>query len=124
MPRATTVTAGALAEKFGLELRGSPDTVITGLAPIADAKRGQMTFYSTEKNGANAKILPIELLKNTRASVILLQGPQAEFAPAGATLLITDRPRAFIMQILGMMYSVKIPPKIAKTAKIHNKSAK
>lgn len=119
MGGAKKITAGELAAKFGLELRGDADFVITGVAPIADAVAGQLAFYSTEKNGANAKVLPIDVLKKTRASVILLQPDMVKNAPRGRTLLITDRPRAFITQILGEMYSVKIPAKIAKSAVIH-----
>ena len=49
-PRANATTAGALAEKFGLELRGDARAPVRGVAPIADAKPGQLAFYSTEKN--------------------------------------------------------------------------
>ncbi len=109
MPRAVKTTAGELAEKFGLRLQGSADTVIGGVAPIADAKPGQLAFYSTEQNSAAFKILPIEVLRNTRASVILLQPEQIKDAPAGATLLVTDSPRGNIVKILGEIY--KQPPR-------------
>lgn len=106
-PAATKTTAGQLAEKFGLELRGNPETVVCGVAPIADAKPGQLAFYSTEQNSAAFKILPIEVLKNTRASVILVQPEQAQNAPKGATLLITETPRGNIVKILGEIYREK-----------------
>ncbi len=109
MPAATQTTAGELAEKFGLELRGDASTVVRGVAPIADARPGQLAFYSTEQNSAAFKILPIDVLKNTRASVILVQPEQAENAPAGATLLITDTPRGNIVKILGEIY--REPPR-------------
>ena len=109
MPAATQTTAGQLAEKFGLELRGNADTVIRGVAPIADARPGQLAFYSTEQNSSAFKILPIEVLKNTRASVILVQPEQAQNAPQGATLLITDSPRGNIVKILGEIY--REPPR-------------
>lgn len=112
------MTAGELATKFGLKLQGDANTLVTGLSPIADARAGDITFYSTEKNSDAFKILPIEVLKNTRASVILLQPTQVKSAPRHATLLITDSPRREIVKILGVMYGDKIPPKIAKTAKI------
>ena len=100
-PRANKTTAGELAKKFGLELKGDPKTVVAGVAPIADAKPGQLAFYSTERNSNAFKILPIEVLKNTKASVILLQPEQIKDAPKGATLLITDTPRGNIVKILG-----------------------
>lgn len=106
-PRGTKITAGELAEKFGLELRGDEKTIIRGIAPIADAKPGQLAFYSTEKNSAAFKILPISVLQKTRASVILLQSEQVKNAPAGATLLITESPRGDIVKILGEIYKEK-----------------
>jgi len=108
-PRAAETTAGELAAKFGLELRGDANARVTGVAPIADARPGDLAFYSTEQNSAAFKILPIEVLKNTRASVILVQPEQAENAPAGATLLITETPRGNIVKILGEIY--RQPPR-------------
>ncbi len=96
-----------MAEKFGLELRGNAATPVRGVAPIADAKPGQLAFYSTERNSAAFKILPIDVLKNTRATVILLQREQIADAPHGATLLITDSPRGNIVKILGEIYREK-----------------
>ncbi len=106
-PKVTKVTAGELADKFGLELRGDAKTVISGVAPIADAKPGQIAFYSTEQNSAAFKILPIEVLENTRASVILLQPEQVKHAPKGRTLLLTPSPRGNIVKILGEIYREK-----------------
>ena len=106
-PAVTKVTAGELAEKFGLELRGDANAVVRGVAPIADARAGQLAFYSTEQNSAAFKILPISVLENTRASVILVQPEMAKHAPKGATLLITDTPRGNIVKILGEIYREK-----------------
>jgi UDP-3-O-[3-hydroxymyristoyl] glucosamine N-acyltransferase len=116
---AAKTTAGELAEKFGLELRGDAKTIVNGVAPIAEARPGQLAFYSTERNSDAFKILPIEVLKKTRASVILVQPENVKFAPKSATLLITDSPRGQIVKMLGELYRGKIPNKIARTAKIH-----
>ena len=107
MPSGIKTTAGALAEKFGLELHGDPKTKVTGVAPIADARAGQLAFYSTEQNSAAFKILPIQVLQKTKASVILLQPGQVKDAPAGVTLLVTDTPRGNIVKILGEIYKEK-----------------
>ena len=106
-PRGIKITAGELAKKFGLELQGDPNTVVSGVAPIADAKSGQLAFYSTERNSNAFKILPVEVLQKTRASVILLQQEQIKNAPKGATLLITPSPRGNIVKILGVIYAEK-----------------
>ncbi len=108
-PAAVQTTAGQLAEKFGLELRGNPNAPVRGVAPIADARPGQLAFYSTEQNSAAFKILPIDVLKNTRATVILLQPEHVDDAPRGTTLLITDSPRGNIVKILGEIY--REPPR-------------
>ena len=107
MPAASKTTAGALAAKFGLELRGDANAPVRGVAPIADAKSGQLAFYSTEQNSNAFKILPISVLENTRATVILVQPEMAKHAPAGTTLLITDSPRGNIVKILGEIYREK-----------------
>ncbi|MDR2412887.1 MAG: UDP-3-O-(3-hydroxymyristoyl)glucosamine N-acyltransferase [Rickettsiales bacterium] len=107
MPRGAKTTAGELAAEFGLKLSGDPKTQIYGVAPIADARRGQLAFYSTEQNSSAFKILPVDVLKNTKANVILLQPEHAHNAPEGATLLITDSPRGNIVKILGRIYKEK-----------------
>lgn len=106
-PRGTKTTAGELAKKFCLELQGNPDEIVRGVAPIADAKPGDLAFYSTERNSNAFKILPITVLQKTRATVILLQREQIKDAPKGATLLITDTPRGNIVKILGEIYREK-----------------
>lgn len=106
-PTATKTTAGELAKQFGLKLRGNPDTVVSGVAPIADARPDELAFYSTERNAAAFKILPISVLKKTRASVVLLQPAQVKDAPRDATLLITNSPRGNIVKILGEIYKEK-----------------
>ncbi len=103
-PAATKTTAGKLAAQFGLKLQGDANTPVTGVAPIADARPGDLAFYSTEQNSAAFKILPIAVLENTRASVILIQPEMVKHAPAGTTLLITESPRGNIVKILGEIY--------------------
>jgi len=107
VPKGMKMTAGDLASRFDLQLQGNPKTIVKSVAPIADAIAGQLAFYSTEKNSAAFKILPIEVLKNTKASVILLQPEQVINAPSGATLLITNSPRGNIVKILGEIYREK-----------------
>ena len=118
MPSASKTTAGELAKKFGLELRGNANEPVRGVAPIADARSGQLAFYSTEQNSNAFKILPIEVLQKTRATVILVQPEQAKHAPKGATLLITDSPRGNIVKILGEIYREKPRFGISKNAHI------
>ncbi|NMA32891.1 MAG: UDP-3-O-(3-hydroxymyristoyl)glucosamine N-acyltransferase [Alphaproteobacteria bacterium] len=106
-PRAAKTTAGELAKKLGLQLQGDANTVISGVAPIADAKSGDLAFYSTERNSAAFKILPIETLKNAKASVLLVQPENVKFAPKNTTLLITNSPRGNIVKIISEIYKEK-----------------
>lgn len=118
MPAGQKTTAGELAAKFGLELRGDANATVRGVAPIADAKAGQLAFYSTEQNSNAFKILPIEVLEKTRATVILVQPEVAGHAPVGATLLVTDSPRGNIVKILGEIYREKPRYGVSKNAHI------
>ena len=118
MPAGQKTTAGELAAKFGLELRGDANATVRGVAPIADAKAGQLAFYSTEQNSNAFKILPIEVLEKTRATVILVQPEMAGHAPAGATLLVTESPRGNIVKILGEIYREKPRYGVSKNAHI------
>ena len=103
------ITAKELAEKFGLELHGDADVVVNGVAPIADARPGDVAFYSTEQNSNAFKILPVSVLENTRASVILVQPEMVEHAPKSATLLVCKSPRGEIVKVLGEIY--REPPR-------------
>jgi len=116
--RGAKTTAGQLAKKFGLELRGKATEPVNGVAPIADATAGQLAFYSTEKNNATFKILPIETLKHTKATIILLQPEMVKYAPHGATLLVSDSPRAEIVKILGAIYADKPKRGVDFTARV------
>lgn len=116
-PKAVKMTAGELAKKFGLELRGNADTVVKGIAPIADARPGDIAFYSTEQNSNAFKILPVSVLENTRASVILVQPEMISHAPAGATLLVCASPRGEIVKVLGEIY--REPPRRGVSGDAH-----
>ena len=102
-PRVKKTTAGQIAKKFNLELHGDVATLITGIAPIADAKPGDITFYSTERNVDVFKILPISVLKNTKATTIIIQPENVKYAPKGATLLVTESPRAQVIKVLDFL---------------------
>jgi UDP-3-O-[3-hydroxymyristoyl] glucosamine N-acyltransferase len=104
-PKVKKTSAGEIAKMFGLELRGDPKTVISGIAPIADAKPGDIAFYSTERNHEVFRILPIDTLKNTKASVIIVQPENAQYAPKGAVLLVTEHPRAEVVKVLGFIFA-------------------
>lgn len=118
-PKPTAIlTAGQIAKQLSLELRGNPDTIITGLAPIADALPGQGAFYSSERNSDAFKILPIETLQKTRASTILVQPEHICDAPVGATLIVSDSPRRDVIKIMELIFAPKKRRGINRSANI------
>ena len=58
------VTVGEIVELVGGTYRGSPDARVSGVAPLADAAEGQISFLS------NPKYAP--LLETTRATAVLV----------------------------------------------------
>jgi UDP-3-O-[3-hydroxymyristoyl] glucosamine N-acyltransferase len=77
-------TAGDLAIKLGAELAGDARLILNGIAPIEDAREGQLTFLSNKKyfkhlniTGASAIIVPPEIAE---AKKTLLIHPQPYYA--------------------------------------------
>jgi UDP-3-O-[3-hydroxymyristoyl] glucosamine N-acyltransferase len=79
-------TLGDLAQRFALELRGPPATPITGVATLANAGTGQLSFLA---NTAYRREL-----STTRADAVVLRAEHAEAAP-GAVLIASDPYVAF-----------------------------
>lgn len=81
-----THTARALADRFGLELRGDPDLTIEGVATLARAERGQLAFLANTRYRSQ--------LADSQASLVVLRAEDAEAAP-GAVLIAKDPYTAF-----------------------------
>ena len=81
----TSVTLGELASRFGLELRGPGDTVINGVATLANAKMGQLGFLANPRYTAQ--------LSTTKASAVVIAAANADACPV-ACLIASDRVRA------------------------------
>ncbi|MCP5160101.1 MAG: UDP-3-O-(3-hydroxymyristoyl)glucosamine N-acyltransferase [Hahellaceae bacterium] len=71
-----------LAELLGAELRGDPETIISGLATLQTAKPGQVAFLA---NPVYAKYLT-----DTQASAVIVHARQANDCPVSA--LVMDNP--------------------------------
>ncbi|HZX80592.1 MAG TPA: UDP-3-O-(3-hydroxymyristoyl)glucosamine N-acyltransferase [Lysobacter sp.] len=76
-----TYTAGDLAGRFGLELRGDSATQVRGVATIAEATPDRLTFLSNSKYRAQ--------LAGTRAGIVVLAEADADAAP-GTALVARD----------------------------------
>ncbi|MFT3669011.1 MAG: UDP-3-O-(3-hydroxymyristoyl)glucosamine N-acyltransferase [Pseudoxanthomonas sp.] len=81
-----THTARALADRFGLELRGDPDLAIEGVATLARAEPGQLAFLANTRYRGQ--------LADSQASLVVLRAEDAEAAP-GAVLIAKDPYTAF-----------------------------
>jgi len=81
-----TYTARALADRFGLELRGDSDAPIEGVATLARAEPGQLAFLANTRYRGQ--------LADSQASLVVLRAEDADAAP-GAVLIAKDPYTAF-----------------------------
>ena len=88
----TTHTLGAIAARFGLELRGDAATPIRGVATLADAQAGQLGFLANPRYRA--------LLESTGADAVVLRAADAEVFHRSA--LIADDPYVSFARIAAL----------------------
>ncbi|KRG63015.1 UDP-3-O-(3-hydroxymyristoyl) glucosamine N-acyltransferase [Stenotrophomonas humi] len=81
-----THTAQELADRFGLQVHGDPSVVIHGVATLAHAGPGQLTFLANPRYRAQ--------LADSQASIVVLRADDAESAP-GTALVAKDPYTAF-----------------------------
>ncbi|MFT3762669.1 MAG: UDP-3-O-(3-hydroxymyristoyl)glucosamine N-acyltransferase [Pseudoxanthomonas sp.] len=85
-------TAGELAERFGLELRGDGDATVTGVATLAAAGEGQLAFLANSRYRGQ--------LAESGASVVVLREEDADAAPRAA--LVARDPYAAFAKIAAL----------------------
>jgi UDP-3-O-[3-hydroxymyristoyl] glucosamine N-acyltransferase len=95
-----THTAAQLAQRFGLGVRGDGDAQVTGVATLAGAGPGQLSFL------ANPRYRP--QLTASRAGVVVLRAEDADDGFSG-TLLLADDPYVAFAKI-GALFDVRVPP--------------
>ena len=76
-------TAGTLADLIGAELRGSPDTLIDGAAPFAEAQAGDITFLRGEAGDARPHA----------GAIVVTQSALADKLGSAVVTLVVDNPR-------------------------------
>ena len=76
-------TAGSLAERFGLGLRGDPATPVAGVATLASAGRSQLSFL------ANPRVWPLHDGEQQLRSVQLMSDLLWLAAQHAVLLLLT-----------------------------------
>ncbi len=82
----TAYTARQLAERFALQLQGDGDTAIHGVATLASAGTGQLSFLSNPRYRSQ--------LAGSAAAVVVLRAEDADAAP-GTALIARDPYIAF-----------------------------
>lgn len=101
-------TAGELAERFGLELRGDAAASVAGVATLASASHGQLAFLANPHYRSQ--------LADSTASVIVLRADAADAAPG--TVLIARDPYTAFAKIAALF-----EPKSTHPAGIHPSAA-
>jgi UDP-3-O-[3-hydroxymyristoyl] glucosamine N-acyltransferase len=91
------VTLGDLATRFGLELRGSADTLICGVGTLESARADQIGFLANPRyraqlahTAAAALVLAADAAADARCPVLISRNPYADFARIAA--LFEPRP--------------------------------
>ena len=77
----TSYTASELAQRFGLDVHGDGTTVITGVATLASAGPGQLSFPANPRYRSQ--------LETSQAAVVVLRADDAAHAP-GTALVARD----------------------------------
>ncbi len=82
---------GAIVEALGGELRGDPDTIISTLAPLAQAGPGSLSFLAQAKfNSA---------LPASRASCVVLDAAASATLTTGAACIVTEQPYLYFARV-------------------------
>jgi UDP-3-O-[3-hydroxymyristoyl] glucosamine N-acyltransferase len=103
------ITLGEIAVRFGLELAGDPGKSVHGVAALASATPGTLTFCTGAKYRRQ--------LAATRASAVVLSREMVAECPVAA--LISQRPYASYARIAGLMHpQAAVRPGIAPSATI------
>jgi UDP-3-O-[3-hydroxymyristoyl] glucosamine N-acyltransferase len=98
------VTLGQIAARFGLVLRGDPDTRVTGVATLKDAQPGTISFLSNPRYR--------KYLVNTAAAAVVLDEAASADCPVAA--LVAANPYAAYARIAAWLH-----PEPAAVAGVH-----
>ena len=109
--RACTLTAVAIADLVGGELRGEPTTAVSGVAPLDRASADDVSF------AAQARYTP--LLRETMAGVVLVVKEMADAPTSAPSRIVVANPHDALLTLLPKFYPEKArEPGIRPTARI------
>ena len=90
-------TLAELAIKFGCELKGNPETVVSAIASLSSASAGDISFLANKKYK--------QQLIDTNATAVILRETDLEHCSVDA--LICDNPYATYARIAQLLYPIK-----------------
>jgi UDP-3-O-[3-hydroxymyristoyl] glucosamine N-acyltransferase len=98
------MTLAQLADQLGAELRGDADLVIRGVAALADAREGDVSFFANPRYRGQ--------LAGTRASAVIVS--PADAAGVNTAALLSDNPYAAYARAVRVLY-----PEAARRRGVH-----
>ena len=109
--RARTLTARAIADLVGGELRGDERTEVEGVAPLSSATAAQISFLGDGRYAA--------AFAGSRAGVALVTPELADLPGQVASRVIVAQPQAALLELLPRFYPAEVrAPSIDPTARI------
>ena len=109
--RASTLTARAIADIVGGELRGAPDTVVRSVAPLNRAEGDQLSFLS------DGRYSPA--LGSCSAGIVLITKELADTPGSVASRIVVDKPQSALLELLPRFYpAIERTPSVHATARI------
>ena len=109
--RACTLTARAIADIVGGELKGAELTEVSGVAPLASARRDQVTFLGDGRY--------VAMLAESSAGVLLVTPELAESPGTVPSRIVVATPQAALLELLPRFYPQESrAPSIDSTARI------
>lgn len=101
---ALSARVGEIAQLLGGDVVGDPEAMISGIAPVQEAKPGELSFISNKKY--------IGQLKTTRATAVLVNPDVAALgAPPGTSLIVLDDPYMAFARLLQVVSNDKTGPR-------------
>ncbi len=109
--RAGTLTALAIADIVGGQLRGEPGTEVSSVAPLSRALPDQLSFLGDGRYAS--------ALASCSAGVVLVTPDLADKAGSVPSRIIVDKPQEALLAVLPIFYPAKRPsPSIDSTVRI------
>ena len=106
-----TITAEAVSELVGGELRGDPSATVSGVAPLDRASADDVSFLAAPRYAPAAE--------QTRAGMLLVSRELADTATAARATIVVDKPHDAILTLLPRLYvGPKRTPGVHPTARI------